>query len=107
MKYLLLALFLPLTVHAGPYIEFKNTAPFIDERFFNDKMTNDLRLGFRGSNLYLEGGYRELDGKVGLSAEAGYKFKFENWTFKGKWEGYEFDGHNVSHKVETEIRYNF
>ena len=37
-----------------------------------------------------------------ISAEAGYKWKIDNWTLKGK-----FELKNQSEKLETEIRYNF
>jgi len=87
MKILLITLLLiGLNVEAvRPYIEYKN----------KNLKENFLRIGVQGKF------YFESDNK---SAEAGYKFKKEKITFKGKVESTKKFKKTT---LETEIRYTF
>ena len=93
-----------VSAFAGPYVEAKNKIKFTE--FDNIDLgsgTNHLRLGYKGKNTYIEAGAMS-DG--GTSAEAGYKFKFDNgFTVKGMIESTNVDA--WKHGVETEIRYSF
>jgi len=81
--------------HASPYIEYKR-----EDNTVRHTHQEHLRLGYKwDNNLYFEAGAM-TDEKI--SAEAGYKWKIDNWTFKGK-----FELKDQSEKLETEIRYNF
>jgi len=77
---------------ATPYIEYKNK---YDLKTLKSK-DNFLRLGVKGKHFYFES-----DNK---SAEAGYKFKKEKITFKGKVESTKKFEKTT---LETEIRYTF
>ena len=72
---------------ARPYIEYKN-------KYDLKSKENFLRIGVQGKHFYFES-----DNK---SAEAGYKFKKEKITFKGKVESTK-----KKTTLETEIRYTF
>lgn len=69
---------------ATPYIEYKN----------KNLKENFLRIGVQGKHFYFEAATK--------SAEAGYKFKKEKITFKGKVESTK-----KKTTLETEIRYTF
>jgi len=77
---------------ATPYIEYKNK---YDLKTLKSK-ENFLRIGVKGKHFYFES-----DNK---SAEAGYKFKKEKITFKGKVESTKKFEKTT---LETEIRYTF
>jgi len=72
---------------ARPYIEYKN-------KYDLKSKENFLRIGAQGKHFYFEAATK--------SAEAGYKFKRENFTFKGKVESTK-----KKTTLETEIRYTF
>ena len=97
------AMGLSVSAMAGPYVEAKNQVKFTDfEDATMSGSISHLRMGYQGSNAYIEAG-RFRDGS---SAEAGYKFKFDNgFTVKGKVESLRID--SWKHAVETEIRYSF
>ena len=85
MKILFITMLIALNVEAvRPYIEYKN----------KNLKENFLRIGVQGKHFYFES-----DNK---SAEAGYKFKKEKITFKGKVESTK-----KKTTLETEIRYTF
>ena len=88
MKILLITLLLiGLNVEAvRPYIEYKN----------KNLKENFLRIGVQGKHFYFEAATK--------SAEAGYKFKKEKITFKGKVESTKKFKKTT---LETEIRYTF
>ena len=88
---------------ANPYIEIKNSIPFIGK--YSQSTVTHARLGYKfDNNMYIEGGPMSH----GESYEAGYKFKKGNWTFKGKWEGSDSSQREkFRSKLETEIRYTF
>ena len=71
---------------ARPYIEYKN----------KNLKENSLRIGVQGKHFYFEAATK--------SAEAGYKFKKEKITFKGKVESTKKFKKTT---LETEIRYTF
>ena len=79
MKSLLLLLMFSSSVFAGPYVEYKNEYEL--KEWTHTKTTNHLRLGFKAkNNMYFEIGPMTK----GHSYEAGYKFKFDAVTVKGK-----------------------
>jgi len=87
--------FLSYNVNASPYVEYKN-------EMNKEKTTNHLRLGYKGKNNF----YFEIGPMTkGHSYEAGYKFKFDGVTVKGKLETK--DTGSAKTKVETEVRYTF
>lgn len=100
LKLFILLIVLTQSVQASTYIEFKNELP-LDNDFRTQKATNHLRLGHKFNNTYIEFGPMTN----GKSIEAGYKFKRNKWTFKGKIESK--DTGSFKSKVETEIRYTF
>jgi hypothetical protein len=80
---------------ANPYIEYKR-----EDNTVRHTHQEHLRIGYKAdNNLYLEAGTM-TDNKI--SVETGYKFKQNNWVFKGK-----FELKDKSEKLETEIRYTF
>jgi hypothetical protein len=93
-----LFLFLIIAHHkalANPYIEYKR-----EDNTVRHTHQEHLRIGYKAdNNLYLEAGTM-TDNKI--SVETGYKFKQNNWVFKGK-----FELKDKSEKLETEIRYTF
>ncbi len=95
-----LVMFLSLDIKAAPYIEYKNEYEL--KEWDHTKTTHHLRLGYKAkNNMYFEIGPMTK----GHSYEAGYKFKFDAVTVKGKLETK--DTGSAKTKVETEIRYNF
>ena len=92
---LILLAFLSYNVNASPYVEYKN-------EMNKEKTTNHLRLGYKAKNNF----YFEIGAMTdGHSYEAGYKFKFDDVTVKGKLETK--DAGSAKTKVETEVRYTF
>ena len=107
-----LAIFMSMSVVAGPYVEYKNNVKFdkFDSLGSFDSTVGNLRVGstFLDGKAYVEVGKfgDGLDFNTGESTEAGYKFKFNNgFTVKGKVESTNVD--EWSHKLETEVRYSF
>ena len=104
-KFLFLTIYLPAAFAGEPYIEYKNASAFIDREYLDQ--VNYLRPGYKwDNNLYVEAGPMYLDDDWGTGAEAGYKFKLDKITLKGKWEGAQYHG-DLKHKLETEIRYTW
>jgi len=102
VRYLLLILLIPMSAFAGPYIEYKHEYEMRDWRYTKD--VNHLRIGYKAdNNLYFEIGPMT----DGYSHEAGYKFKVNKFTFKGKLETKDTDLSLPKSKLETEIRYSF
>ena len=101
MKYMLLVLLIAsASVLAQPYVEYKNEYEL--KEGVHTKTTNHLRLGYKAKNkLYFEIGSMTK----GHSYEAGYKFKKDGVTVKGKLETK--DTGDAKTKVETEVRFNF
>ena len=93
----------PLLSKANPYVEVKNSIPFIGK--YSQSTSTNVRLGYEfNNNMYIEGGLMNH----GKSYEAGYKFIKGKWTFKGKLEGAEsHQSEKFRSKLETEIRYTF
>ena len=90
-------MFLSLDIKAAPYVEYKN-----EYELKKEKTTNHLRLGYKAKNNF----YFEIGPMTdGHSYEAGYKFKFDGVTVKGKLETK--DTGSAKTKVETEVRYTF
>jgi len=92
------------------YSEYKNDFVLRDFDYQDNTMRNNLRFGAQGEIFYVELGPTEWDDTIGASYEVGYKWRpVENWEFKGKAEGYQFDNFegNVGSKLETEVRYYF
>ena len=86
--------------NAAPYMEYKNEYEL--KEWDPTKTTNHLRLGYKAkNNMYFEIGPMTK----GHSYEAGYKFKFDAVTVKGKLETK--DTGDAKTKVETEVRFNF
>ena len=86
--------------NAAPYIEYKNEYEL--KEWNHTKTTDHLRLGYKAkNNMYFEIGPMTK----GHSYEAGYKFKFDAVTVKGKLETK--DTGDAKTKVETEVRFNF
>jgi len=112
MKKLLLAATLlaastTATADVRYYAEWKNTLKFGDLEYIPHKDVNDLRFGAKGKHAYFEAGYVNDDGKGdGYGFETGYKFKYESFEFKGKFEGRKY-GNVFENKLETEYRYYF
>jgi hypothetical protein len=93
-------MFLSLDIKAEPYLEYKNEYEL--KEWDHTKTTNHLRLGYKGANNF----YFEIGPMTkGHSYEAGYKFKFDAVTVKGKLETK--DTGSAKTKVETEVRYTF
>ena len=93
-------MFLSLDVKAGPYVEYKNEYEM--KEWNHTKTTDHLRLGYKGANNF----YFEIGPMTdGHSYEAGYKYKFDNVTVKGKLETK--DTGSAKTKIETEVRYTF
>lgn len=93
-------IFISIDVFAKPYVEYKNEYSL--KEWKHTKTTNHLRVGYKAeNNLYFEVGPMT----EGHSYEAGYKFKFNALTFKGKVETK--DAGISDTKVETEVRLNF
>ena len=93
-------MFLSLDIKASPYVEYKNEYEM--REWNHTKTTNHLRLGYKGANNF----YFEIGPMTkGHSYEAGYKFKFDDVTIKGKLETK--DTGSAKTKVETEVRYTF
>jgi hypothetical protein len=91
---------LSLDIKAAPYVEWKNEYEL--KEWTHTKTTNHFRVGYKtDDNLYFEIGPMT----DGHSYEAGYKFKFDAVTVKGKLETK--DTGNTKTKVETEVRYTF
>jgi len=91
------------------YTGYKNTLQFEDFDYVDNTSINDLRVGVQGEHLYLELGPSEFDGEVGSGFEAGYRYRFNNFEFKGEVEGRQIDSFecDVFSRVETEVRYYF
>ena len=93
-------MFLSLDIKAAPYVEYKNEYEL--KEWSHTKTTNHLRLGYKEKNNF----YFEIGPMTkGHSYEAGYKFKFDGVTVKGKLETK--DTGSAKTKVETEVRYTF
>ena len=93
-------MFLSLDIKAAPYIEYKNEYEL--KEWNHTKTTDHLRLGYKAkNNMYFEIGPMTK----GHSYEAGYKFKCDAVTVKGKLETK--DTGDAKTKVETEVRFNF
>ena len=93
-------MFLSLDIKASPYVEYKNEYEM--REWNHTKTTNHLRLGYKAKNNF----YFEIGPMTdGHSYEAGYKFKFDGVTVKGKLETK--DTGSAKTKVETEVRYTF
>lgn len=91
---------LSLDIKASPYMEYKNEYEL--KEWDHTKTTHHLRLGYKAkNNMYFEIGPMTK----GHSYEAGYKFKTDAVTVKGKLETK--DTGDAKTKVETEIRFNF
>jgi hypothetical protein len=83
------------------YIEYKNELSFQEYNY--KKQENYIRIGGQGQKFYYEvGPMFNNDSEFKMSAELGYKFKFDLVEVKGKWELKDKD-----HKLETEIRYKW
>jgi|TARA_R110001592_G_scaffold51671_1_gene158793 hypothetical protein len=92
------------------YSEYKNTVGFIDTTYKDNSAVNDLRVGAKFTNWYVELGGTTNNNKVGIGGEVGYKFKLtEKWLIKGKAEGRQYDNWSGDsfNKIETEVRYIF
>jgi K+ transporter len=93
-------MFLSLDIKASPYVEYKNEYEM--KEWSHTKTTNHLRLGYKAKNNF----YFEIGPMTdGHSYEAGYKFKFDGVTVKGKLETK--DTGSAKTKIETEVRYTF
>jgi hypothetical protein len=107
----LVALFAASTVSAGAYVVYENDVAFdkFDSLGSFDDTVGTLRLGttLLEDKVYVEYGKfgTGLDFNTGESAEAGYKVNFGNFQIKGKVESTNVE--DWSHKLETEVKYNF
>ena len=87
---------------ADSYIEYKTTAPLIDSELLSS--TKHLRLGYKLDNDF----YFELGPMShGEGYEFGWKRTQNQWSFKGKVEGYHNSKNIFNNKIQTEIRYTF
>ena len=92
------------------YSEYKNTVGFLDTAYKDNSAVNDLRVGAKFTNWYVEIGGAANNDNLGVGGEVGYKFKLsEKWVIKGKAEGRQYDNWSGDsfNKIETEVRYIF
>jgi|TARA_B110000967_G_scaffold95877_1_gene98467 hypothetical protein len=105
----LVALLAASTVSAGAYVVYENDVAFdkFDSLGSFDDTRSDIRLGTSVGIGYVEVGKfgNGFSFDTGTSAEAGVSKSVGNFQFKAKVESFHVD--DWSHKLETNVRYNF